>query len=230
MKGVLAALLLGACAPAAAMPSEITAEYELTTGGMTIGRVKETFVRKGDSYSIQSVTRSEGMLKLLYDDQIMLSSTGRVVKAGLQPLAFAQHRVRDGARDIETTFDWERGITRTVIQGEPSEVPLPRETQDRLSVMYQFMNLDARGGIVVVPMSNGRKVETYTYRFVEEARIPTPAGEFDTMHYQRVTSGPKENRAEVWLAKDRFNFPVRVVFDDPKGLRVQQSLVGLQSR
>jgi Protein of unknown function (DUF3108) len=230
MKAFLAALLLAACAPALAMPSEITAEYELTTGGMTIGRMKETFVRKDDTYSIQSVTRSEGMLKLLYDDQLMLSSTGRVVQAGLQPLAFAQHRARDGARDIETTFDWERGISRTVIQGEQSEVPLPRETQDRLSVMYQFMNLDARGGVVVVSMTNNRRVETYTYRFVDEARIATAAGEFDTMHYQRVTAGPKENRADVWLAKDRFNFPVRVVFDDPKGLRVQQTLVALQSR
>lgn len=230
MKAFLATLLLAAYAPAFAMPVEITAEYELTTGGMTIGRVKETFVRKGDTYSIRSVTRSEGVLKLLYDDQIMLSSTGRVVPAGLQPLAFAQHRARDGARDIETTFDWEHGISRTVIEGEQSEVPLPRETQDRLSVMYQFMNLAPRGGIVVVPMSNGRKVETYTYRFVDEARLATPAGEFETLHYQRVTSSPKENRAEVWLAKDRFNFPVRVVFDDPKGLRLQQTLVALQAR
>jgi hypothetical protein len=38
-------------------------------------------------------------------------------------------------------------------------------------------------------MSNGRKVELYTYRFVDEVRIATPAGEFDTLHFERVTSG-----------------------------------------
>ena len=47
--------------------------------------------------------------------------------------------------------------------------------------------------------------------------------------YERVTSSPKESKAQVWLAKNHFNFPVRVVFDDPKGLRVEQILVALQA-
>jgi hypothetical protein len=78
-------------------------------------------------------------------------------------------------------------------------------------------------------MSNGRKVELYTYRFVDEQDLQTPAGRFDTLHYERVTSSASESKAQVWLAKDRFNFPVRVVFDDPKGLRVEQVLVGLEA-
>ena len=60
-------------------------------------------------------------------------------------------------------------------------------------------------------------------------KVSTPAGAFDTLHYQRVTADPKESHADVWLAKDRFNFPVRVVFDDPKGLRLEQTLVALES-
>ncbi len=77
-------------------------------------------------------------------------------------------------------------------------------------------------------MSNGRKVETYTYRLVDEARITTPAGEFDTLHFERVTVEKNDRHVEVWLAKERHNFPVRVVFDDPRGLRVEQSLVALR--
>jgi len=79
-------------------------------------------------------------------------------------------------------------------------------------------------------LSSGRKVELYTYRLVDEPHIATPAGEFDTLHYERVTAGPRESKAEVWLAKDRFNFPVRVEFTDPKGFRVEQTLVGLTAR
>ncbi len=226
---LLAALLLAVSSLARAAPSEINAEYQLTSAGMSIGRVVESFVRKGDTYAIQSVTRSEGVLKLLMDDQIVLSSSGRVVAGGLQPLAFAQHRARDASRDVDATFDWERGVLRSLSEGKQVEVPLPRETQDRLSVMYQFMNLE-RGATVVMPMSNGRKVELYTYRLVKEVRLATLAGEFETAHYERVVANPKESRTEVWLAKDRFNFPVKVVFDDPKGLRVEQSLVALQAR
>ena len=226
---LLAALLL-ASSGALAIPTEITAEYQVTNSGVKIGRVSETFTRKGDDYFIQSVTRSEGPLKLLYDEQVTLESSGKVVASGLKPLRFEQKRAKDSRRDVDATFDWERGVLRSTFRGESSEVPLPRDTQDRLSLMYQFMRARAVEGAMKVPMSNGRKVELYTYRLVNEERITTPAGEFDTLHFERVTSKPSEGRADVWLAKAHHNFPVRVVFDDPKGFRLDQTLVALQTR
>jgi hypothetical protein len=227
---LLAPLLFAIAAQAAPIPSEITAEYQVTNHGVTIGRVSEHFVRKGDNYSIQSVTRSEGPLKIFLDDQVTLESTGKVVAGGLRPMTFGQRRARDSRRDVEATFDWERGVMRSTFRGEASEVPLPKETQDRISLMYQLMRANQRDGALRIPMSNGRKVEVYTYRFVDEVRVATPAGEYDTLHFERVTGNPKENKAEVWLAKDHHNFPVRIVFDDPRGLRLEQSLVALQAR
>jgi hypothetical protein len=228
----LYAALLALCplvATAAAPPSEIAAEYQVTAAGVTVGRIKESYARKGDTYTIRSVTLPEGPLKLLLDDTWELSSSGRVGPGGLQPLTFTQHRAKDGKRDIEATFDWSRGVMVSTYGGQQTDVPLPRATQDRISVMYQFMNLE-RTPVVEVPMTNGRKVEVYTYRFVSEARVETPAGTFDTIHYQRVNADPKERRTEVWLAKDRFNFPVRLVYDDPKGFKLEQTLVALQSK
>jgi hypothetical protein len=230
VKKILAALLL--CLPclAAAIPSEVTAEYQVITSGVVVGRVKESFVRKGDTYTIRSVSSPEGMLKMLMDDQWELSSSGRIVAAGLQPLAFGQHRARDGKRDVDATFDWSRGVMLSTYEGKQSEVPVQRATQDRISIMYQFMNLERLGETVEFPMTNGRKVDVYTYKLVGEVRLETPAGPFDTVHYQRVVADPKDRRAEVWIAKDRFNFPVRIVFDDPKGLRLEQTIAALQVR
>ena len=226
----LASLLVLVSTAAAALPTEITAEYRLTNNGLTIGHVNETFVRRGDTYTIQSVTRSDGVLKMIYDDQITLESSGRIVAGGLQPLEFGQRRQRDSSRDIKAVFDWDKGVMHSIVDGKLTDVQLPADTQDRISVMYQFMNLTKRGDTVVMPMSNGRKVEFYTYRFVGEVKLSTPAGDFDTLQYERVVSEPDENRASVWLARDRFNLPVRVVFDDPKGLRLEQTLVALQTR
>lgn len=234
MKNTLAALLL--LLPAAALasvPSEIAAEYRLSVGGITIGRVAETFVHREDRYSIRSVSTPEGPLRIFMDDELVLESSGKVNASGLQPLAFAQRRTGSPQRDIRATFDWERGImhSSTNPSGPPSEVPLPPDTQDRISVMYQFMNLRAAAAAKVsMYMSNGRKVELYTYRLVDEARIATGAGTFDTLHYQRIVDNPKDNHVDVWLARDRFNFPVRVIFDDPKGLRVEQTLVALRAQ
>jgi hypothetical protein len=230
MKIAFAAALVLAAAPVLAMPSEIHAEYRLTNNGITIGRVQESFVRSGDSYTISSVSKAEGILKLLYDEQITLQSAGRVVDGNLQPLKFAERRVKDPQRSVDAVFDWEQGVVQSQFKGETSQVPLPRETQDRISMMYQFMNMSPRPGSFVIAMCNGRKVERYTYRLVDEPRVKTPAGDFDTFHFERVTYSPKDSRAEVWLAKERDNFPVRIVFDDPKGLRLEQDLVAIQSR
>jgi hypothetical protein len=225
-----AALLLAAAAVAAPAPAEIRAEYEVVAAGVRIGRVNDTYLRKGDTYSIQSVTRSEGPLKLFLDDEVTLESAGRIVGGNLQPAQFGQRRLKDPSRDVKATFDWERGVMLSSYKGERKEIPLPRDTQDRISLLYQLMSVKAGDRNMTIPMSNGRRVEVYTYRLVEEVRISTPAGDFETLHLERVNASPKENRAEVWLAKDRFNFPVRVVFDDPKGLRLEQNLLAMQAR
>jgi hypothetical protein len=230
MKRALAFVFLLAAATASqALPVEIAVEYRISSLGATIGRVKEQFLRSGETYSINSVTRSEGMLKLVIDDSITLKSHGRIDAGGLQPLEFEQKRAGSPAKDIHATFDWERGVLVSRFAGETREVALPKATQDRISVMYQFMTL-TKSDLVEMNMSNGRKVERYTYRFVDEVRLSTPAGDFDTLHYARVTDSPKENKAEVWLAKDRFNIPVRVIFDDPKGLKLEQVVLSLQVR
>lgn len=231
MRSLASLILLAAsvCAWGAA-PSRIEAEYQLTNRGVAIGRMTETYVRTGDNYEIHSVSRSEGVLKLLFDERITLQSTGRVGAEGLQPLRFEERRKREPRRDVEASFDWERGVMSSRFRGEVSRHTLPPATQDRISMMYQFMHVKGgRGGNLTLSMSNGRKIELYTYRLVDEPRIGTPAGEFDTLHFERVTSKPNDRHVEVWLAKSHHNFPVRVVFDDPRGLRVEQALVVLRS-
>jgi hypothetical protein len=227
----LALILLATAAPAlaAAIPGRITAEFELVNNGVTIGRVHESFVRSGDNYEIQSVSRSEGVLKALYDEQITLTSTGKVVEQGLKPLQFDERRSRESRRDVSATFDWERGVMQSRYRGEVKSYTLPPATQDRISMMYQFMHVKPRQGNMTLAMSNGRKVERYTYRMVDEVRVGTPAGEYETVHFQRVTSEPNDRHVEVWLAKEHHFFPVRVVFDDPRGFRVEQRLVTLRA-
>lgn len=227
LAAVAAACLLAT--PALAIPTQVEAEYRISTNGLAIGHVSETFVRQGDTYRIESTTRAEGVLKLFRDETVVLRSEGRIVAGGLQPLRFEQRRSGDASRDIRAGFDWGMSLLRSEYRGELTTHALPAGTQDRLSVMYQFMNLRTEAS-VRVHMSNGRKVELYAYRKVDEPRIETPAGEFATAHYERVTDSGKESHAEVWLARERFNFPVRVVFQDANGLRLEQTLLSLTTR
>ena len=223
--------LLPSLAVAAAQPLQIDAQYAVTAnGGIPIGRATESFVRKGDTYVIRSETRSEGVLKTFVDDQFTVESTGRVGKDGLKPLEYNERRAKDNKRDLKSTFDYRIDVMHTVMRGEPSDAWVPPGTQDRISIMYQFAHLKDFGDTLVIPMADRRRITTYTYKLVEEARITTPAGAFDTRHYRRVTTEPKETKIDLWLAKDRLNFPVRVIFDDPKGFKLEQSVVSLEIR
>lgn len=225
----LAVVLLALACPAWPAPALIGAEYELTNKGVAIGHVTESYRVTGRAYEIRSVSRSEGVLKALYDETITLVSAGRVEAEGLRPLQYEERRARDRKRDVTATFDWDKGIMHSRYRGEDSQLELPRGTQDRLSMMYQFMHLKPRMTQVTLPMTNGRKVERHTYRLVDEVRIGTPAGEFDTLHFERVSRKANDRHVEVWLAKERHNIPVRVVFDDPRGLRVEQTLAALKA-
>jgi hypothetical protein len=228
----LAAFLL-ACSlatPALALPTEIEAEYRVSLAGLTVGRVVESFGRSGDTYRIASTSRSEGALKAVYDETAVLRSEGRVGAGGLQPHRFEYRRATDPGRDVLALFDWDKAEIRTEYRGEETTHALPPGTQDRISVLYQFMFMAPSGADVRMHMSNGRKVELYAYRKVDEPRIATPAGEFETAHYERVRENAKESRTEVWLARDRFNFPVRVLFEDSRGFVIEQTLVSLTMR
>ena len=223
----------GACAAASAasQPTQVEAQYVVTTnGGITIGRATEVYSRKGDSYAIRSETRSDGPLKAFIDDQITVESKGRIDGEGLKPLEYSERRAKDGKRDLKSTFDWKINVMHTELRNDPSDYWFPPGTQDRISVMYQFMHMKEFGETLVVPMAERRKINTYTYKLVGDERTAVPAGEFDTRHYRRVTTDPKETKVDLWLAKDRHNFPVRVIFDDPKGYKLEQQLSALEAR
>jgi len=235
MRSLALFLAFASSLAAAAPPHQVDAQYIVTTnGGITIGRANETFTRKGDTYSIRSETRSEGVLKTFVDDQFTVESSGRVVKEGLKPLEYNERRAKDNRRDLKSTFDYKIDVMHTVMRDEPSDAWVPPGTQDRMSIMYQFGHMGELGDMLVIPMADRRRIKTYTWKLVGDERITTPAGEFDTRHYQRVIEqiipGEKETKVDVWLAKARSNFPVRVIFDDPKGFKLEQTLVALEMR
>ena len=229
MKNLLLVVALLA-STAWAAPTAVDAEYRIARNGLPIGRITETYAREGATYRIESVTRTDGVLKLLYDDSITLQSEGRFGAGGLVPLRFEQRRARDRSRDIRATFDWDRAVMHSEYKGEMQDHALPAGTQDRLSIMYQFMNVRPLGNEVTLNMSNGRKVELYRYRKVDEPVLSTPAGDFETLHYARVTESEHESKAEIWIAKDRYQLALRAIFDDSSGARLEQSLLSLSTR
>lgn len=216
-------------APASSTPVEVKATYKVLKNGIWIGTVEEQFLREGDTYKIKSETASAGALNWFLRDRLIVSVSGKIDLAGLQPTTYDYSRQSDNKKGIHAQFDWEKNQIISTREGKTETFDLPAGTQDRISAMYQFMFAPPRTVEVTVVMSQGKKAEPYRYRKQGEPVLKTNAGELRTVHYKRDAK-EGESKAELWLARDRYYLPVRIIFTDPKGVTLEQALASLETR
>jgi hypothetical protein len=223
-------VIAGWCIAAAgfASPTDIKATYEISKSGIVIARVSEHFKRDAESYAIVSESRPDGVLGLFFHDTLKITSEGRVTADGLQPLKYEFSRASDESKTILASFNWDTKLLKSEHDGKTQDIPLEPGTQDRLSIMYQFMLSLPRTSEVRAWMTNGKKVEQYVYVKQGDVALKTPAGEFETVHYQRDVK-PGEDKAQLWLARDKFFLPVRILFEDRNGT-LDQTLVTLSTQ
>lgn len=211
-----------------ASPADIKADYKISSNGILIAQVSEHFKRDANSYTIVSESRSVGILGLFFHDTLKITSEGRITSDGLQPIKYEFSRASDGSKTIIATFNWDLNQLKSEHDGKTENITLEPGTQDRLSIMYQFMLSPPRTNEVKAWMTNGKKIEQYIYHKQGNAELKTPAGDFDAAHYKR-DARPGEDKAQLWLAKDRFFLPVRILFEDRNGT-LDQTLVTLSTR
>lgn len=211
---------------AQAAPQQIQASYKLIKNGQQVGVVTERFQQAENRYTLESETSATGVFALFAKGKIRLSSRGEVTADGLRPLHFEHHRGADPAKLITADFDWSKRSATHRFDGETETAALTPGAQDRLSLLYQFMFKPPRKGEIRLAMTTGRKLNLYRYRLVGEEKITTPAGSFSTLHLSRQHVAD-EDGTEIWLAKSRHYFPVRIVFEEKGGGRLEQILTSL---
>jgi hypothetical protein len=81
-----------------------------------------------------------------------------------------------------------------------------------------------------VEMSGGRKLEAFHFRKAGEPVLKTPAGTFETVHLERIRASDREDKAQIWLAKDMGNVPIRIWFQNADGTILDQTIVELKTR
>src|SRR5450759_3317403 len=166
-----------------ASPTDIKAVYKISRSGILIGQVSEHFKRDANSYSIVSETRSDGVLGLFFHDTLKITSEGRITPAGLQPMKYEFSRASDESKTILATFNWDLNLLKSEHDGKTENITLEPGTQDRLSIMYQFMLSLPRANEVKAWMTNGKKIEQYVYLKQGAVALKTPAGDFDAVRY-----------------------------------------------
>ena len=218
-------MLLVAASSFAATPGSVQASYDIYKSGIKIGRVDETFsIGKDNRYTIVSTTRATGLLAVFRPGKIILSSSGLVGAHGLKPLNFSDVREGDEDRNRSAEFNWNTMQLTMIEHKHRTVVPLPDDTQDRISAMYQFLFLPlAKTDTLNFHMTNGGKLDIYNYRITHDRTVTVPLGTFRALY---IASVPEKgsNRTEIWLAGEHLNFPYKIVITDPDGSSLSQEL------
>lgn len=226
-----ALLLAGALAQpafaAVAAPLTVQAQYNLSLKSVPIAVMQETFEVRDGAYRAVSETHATGLFALAQRRPGRVTSSGEADHGGLRPKTFDGTRGTRDPRRVHADFDWV-ARTLTLIHDERTEtVTLPPGTQDRLSVMYQFLFLDPQQlEKLAFPMTNGRKIDHYRYAIGPDTVIDTPLGRLAVVHLVKQHAAG-ETATEIWLAREHRLMPVKMRIVEDDGDRYEQIIVRL---
>ena len=231
LAALLAACVAGAIATDVSPPNAVRASYDVYKNGLHIFTAEESFDRDGSSYRIVSESTPAGLFALFVRTRARIVSSGAITAGGLRPEQFEYGRLDDPGKNVSDRFDWDAGVLRMNYEGQSLTVPVSAGAQDRLSVMYQFMFLPAERlhELAFQMTSNGKKIDHYRYQLAGAEPLDTPLGRIDTLHLVKQRD-PGENGVEIWLARDRHQFPVKLVILENDGSKFEQLITRLEFR
>lgn len=213
----------------AAPPEAVKTSYDLSRNNLHIAVVQESFEKNGATYRIVSESNPVGLAALFVRTRIKMESGGTVTAGGLRPNQFEYGRPDDTSKNVSATFDWRAELLRMAFDGRKETLPLPQGTQDRLSLLYQFMFLPLdRLKLITFQMTNGRKIELYRYQVAGNEQIETRLGKMNALHLIKQREAGDNNQTEVWLAPERNFVPVKVLIVESDGTRFEQVVTRLE--
>lgn len=228
MRALFTLLIACLSAPAfAEIPSRIEATYDVLSRGIKLAEVKETFVYSDDHYRIESVTKPVGLLAVFQPETIVVTSEGEVGEEGLHPLKFSHQRTRDNSKNNSAEFDWAAKELTLSDQTGVRQLALPPGTQDRLSVMYQFVVMPPLGRLEIkFNMTNGSKLEAYRYQLNPVQMVEVPFGPLKS-YYLYTLPQRTAWKSEIWLSVEHSYIPCKIVVTEDDGKKFVQVLSAL---
>lgn len=196
-------------------PVEIRAKYRTSVMGFDFNMNREWHM-EGRQYSIVDTTTLLGF-------KFSAISDGAISEQGLQPNNF-QILVNNGVNRF-AKFDRN---TMMMTYGKPSKprtMPFNKTVQD-ISTIGFHMALAYDDKPQDIQVTAGTGIYTIRMQLVAEEKIRLPVGIVRTLHIHGQSLGGEAASADVWLAPDYRNMPVKVKVSS-EGRTLDQSLSSL---
>lgn len=193
--------------------AQLTFAINMGNGGLRIGEAIHTLEIHDGRYVLKSMTTTVGLARLFKSYQLNQYSNGSYGRDGLLPELFTEERI-DALGTQRNAVEFDHAEQRAIFSNGADVALLP-ETQDILSVMYQFPPL-AHTEVTTVYVSNGKKIEHYDFEVAVNETIDTQLGKLLTVRLSKMHA-PNEEGLEIWLAREYRLFPVKMRFIERDG-------------
>ena len=192
-------------------PSPYEQAYNLIKGSVSVATVVDKVDIQKDRYHINSVgTLGTVLSTLLADQKLLRDSVGTISKDGLTTNTYQEKRGNTElliAKVEKNTLNFYKVSSRTPPVGS---APYTGRLLDMLTVGYQFMGRELPTKSLVLPVTDGRSLKTYTLVRGEAWDFPFDGGKVRAIRYYKTTSKDDTATFEIWFS-EKEHVPLRSV-------------------
>lgn len=166
------------------------------------------------SYTLSVGMNTTGLASLFKTYESDQQSSGTLTAGGLRPDEFSETKnTSKGKESYAAKFHWGAQVLSF---SDGHSMPLPEQTQDFISFLYQLSQLPLDKSVIPMHISNGRKLERYELTVGEEEMIQTRLGRLRALPLRKVRRQGEEG-LEIWLGLEYRLLPVKIRLLDRSG-------------
>ena len=166
------------------------------------------------SYTLRVVMNLTGLASIFKTFESDLQSSGTLTAEGLRPNKFSETKnTSKGKESLEAKFSWEEKLLSF---SNGNSTPLPEQSQDVISFIYQLSQLALDKNPIPMYISNGKKLERYELAVGEEEMIQTSLGRLRALPLHKIHLQGEEG-LDIWLGLEYRLLPVKFRMMDRSG-------------
>lgn len=182
---------------------------------LAIGEARH-LLETGDNqrYTLRVGTNTTGLASFFVSYEMNQQSSGTLTAQGLRPDKFSETKnTAKGKETLEAKFDWE---AKSLSFSNGRAAPLPEQTQDIISFLYQLSQLPLDKGVIPMYISNGKKLERYELAIGAAEEIQTRLGKLRVLPLRKIHATGEEG-LDIWLGLEYRLLPVKIRQRDRAG-------------
>lgn len=194
----------------APLPHFARLKFTVTVGntGIKVGEAIHSLAIDQDHYTLTAQIHTTGIVHVFKNFTLSQTSSGKAQGETLIPEQYEEHIVNSDKESTRSAqFDREHQL---IHYSDGSEAPLVEDTQDILSVLYQFPTLIRNAEMVTLPISTGKKFQQEDFELAVNEMLETAMGNLTTVHFRRMKQAEREG-IEIWFGQEYRYLPVKIV-------------------